>query len=338
MAAKHKPNDLWSMKTFRLLSLVGITSIALTQAAWAGNHGGGGGGHAGGFGGGHAGGGGFAHGGGIGFGAGSRGGGVSFGGPRLSGGVSHFGGGGQRFSSFGTRPSYRQPVYSSPASRLVTPSVRSTTALNRQRNQFALSGNHSAQVSRPVGKSVTPSARSTTASNRQQNHVASSGGRGAQVSQSAGANASGQRALSARNHIFRRHDGNWHQDWDRRHAHYSNGHWWCYDGGTWIGLDAGFYPWDYFPYSAYDYNPYDYYTGDTIGAPSYVDQNVDPNVSAVQSELTNLGYYNGVVDGRLGPDTRSALTRYQIDNHLSVTGSLSSETLQALGLPRLASS
>jgi hypothetical protein len=321
MAAKRKTNDLWNMKTFRLLSLVGITSIALTQAAWAGNHGGGGGGFhgGGGFGGGHGGGGGVAHGGSLGFGVGSRGGGVGFGGPRVS--------------SFGTRPSYRQPVYSSPASRFVTPSVRTTTASNRQRNQFGLSGNRTAQVSRPVGKSVTPSARATTASNHQQNHVGSSGGRGAQVA----ANASGQRALSARNHVFGRHDGNWHQDWDRRHAHYSNGHWWCYDGGTWIGLDAGFYPWDYFPYYAYDYYPYDYYAGDNGGASSYVDQNVDPTVTAVQSELTNLGYYHGVIDGRLGPDTRSALTRYQIDHHLSVTGSLSSDTLQSLGLPRLAS-
>ena len=46
------------MKNLRLLSLVGITSIALTHAAWADPHGGGGGGFGGGgFGGGHAGGG-----------------------------------------------------------------------------------------------------------------------------------------------------------------------------------------------------------------------------------------------------------------------------------------
>src|SRR6185312_13051626 len=44
MAAKQKRNDLWSMKKLRLLSLVGITSIALTYAAWAEPHGGGGGG------------------------------------------------------------------------------------------------------------------------------------------------------------------------------------------------------------------------------------------------------------------------------------------------------
>ena len=49
MAAKPKSNDLWSMKKLKLLSLVGITSIALAHAGWAAGHGGGGGGFGGGF-------------------------------------------------------------------------------------------------------------------------------------------------------------------------------------------------------------------------------------------------------------------------------------------------
>jgi hypothetical protein len=146
-----------------------------------------------------------------------------------------------------------------------------------------------------------------------------------------------QRTLSARNHIIGRQAGNSHPDWDRRHAHYSNGHWWCYDNGAWIGLDAGYYPWDYYPYYADDYYPYDYYAGYDTVASSYADQNADPNVTTVQYSLAKLGYYNGPVDGRLGPDTRTALTRYQIDHNLPVTGSLTTATLQALGLPRVAS-
>src|SRR5438874_584944 len=60
IAAKRKSNDLWNMKKFTLLSLVGITSIALAHAGWAaGPSGGRGFGGGGGFGGGHAGGGGF---------------------------------------------------------------------------------------------------------------------------------------------------------------------------------------------------------------------------------------------------------------------------------------
>src|ERR1700737_3783795 len=56
------------MKKLTLLSLIGITSIALTQPGWAAGHGGGGGGgfHGGGFGGGHFGGGGGLRGGGAG--------------------------------------------------------------------------------------------------------------------------------------------------------------------------------------------------------------------------------------------------------------------------------
>ena len=44
------------MKKFKLLSLIGIISLALAQAGWAGGHGGGGGGHGGGGGGFHGGG------------------------------------------------------------------------------------------------------------------------------------------------------------------------------------------------------------------------------------------------------------------------------------------
>src|SRR5882724_10224172 len=44
------------MKKFKLLSLIGITSLALAHAGWAAGHGGGGGGHGGGGGGFHGGG------------------------------------------------------------------------------------------------------------------------------------------------------------------------------------------------------------------------------------------------------------------------------------------
>jgi hypothetical protein len=72
----------WDMKKLKLLSLVGITSIALANAGWAAGHGGGGGG-------GHGGGGGGFHGGGFG-GGGFHGGG--FRGGRFSGGNFHGGG------------------------------------------------------------------------------------------------------------------------------------------------------------------------------------------------------------------------------------------------------
>ena len=59
----------------------------------------------------------------------------------------------------------------------------------------------------------------------------------------------------------------------------------------------------------------------------------DPTVQVTQERLAQLGYYNGPVDGIFGPTTRDAVGKYQIDNQLDVTGSLSPDTLQSLGVP-----
>ena len=152
--------------------------------------------------------------------------------------------------------------------------------------------------------------------------------------------------MSARNHIFGRHDGNWNRDWDRRHAHYRNGHWWFFDGGTWIGLDAGYFPWDYYPYSAYNYYPYDYYPGYYTGVEATyskdgvsvtADQQLDPTVSAVQSVWRNKDTTTAWSMGS-SAHTRAALTRYQIDHRLNVTASLTTDTLQSLGIQKMATS
>jgi hypothetical protein len=147
-------------------------------------------------------------------------------------------------------------------------------------------------------------------------------------------------------HIAERHDQNWHHDWDRRHAHFTNNRFFVFIDGSWCGLDAGFFPWDYYPYYAYDYYPYDYYPGyyaDT--EPYYYSEGVysntpmvDPTVTAAQTELTQMGYYNGPVDGIFSALTRDAVAKYQIAKHLDVTGSLSPDTLQSLGLPQAARS
>jgi hypothetical protein len=159
-----------------------------------------------------------------------------------------------------------------------------------------------------------------------------------------------------RDHIAERHDANWHRDWDRRHAHFDHDRFFVFDNGFWFGLDAGFFPWDYLPYYAYDYYPYDYYTDvqpdyNTAPANAYPydyysgvqpDDNTaadngapvaDTTVQAVQTELTQLGYYKGPVDGIFGPTTRDAVAKYQMDKQLEVTGSLSPDTLQSLGVP-----
>jgi hypothetical protein len=149
-----------------------------------------------------------------------------------------------------------------------------------------------------------------------------------------------QRGLNGRtDHIAERHSAaNWHGDWDRRHAHFDHGHFFVFVDGFWCGLDAGFFPWDYYPYYGYDYYPYDYYTdvspGDNTGPVHNGVPVADPTVQDVQMQLTQLGYYNGPADGFFGPTTRDAVAKYQIAKNLNVTGSLSPDMLQSLGLPQ----
>jgi hypothetical protein len=150
---------------------------------------------------------------------------------------------------------------------------------------------------------------------------------------------SAQRRLNGRtDHIAERHDASWHHDWDRRHAHFDHDRFFVFEDGFWFGLDPGFFPWDYLPYYADDYYPYDYYADvqpNDYTEPVYNGVPVaDPTVEAVQTQLTQLGYYTGPVDGIFGPTTRDALAKYQIAKHLNVTGSLSPDTLQSLGLPQ----
>jgi hypothetical protein len=312
-----------------------LASAALIGQAQGGPHGGGG------LGGGFGGGGGRA--GPVGGGGGFRGGGFhaaapAFGGVQRSVGVGARGGGVgfgiPRYSSVGTRPLYRRPVYfNGRVGRSVTPSIGARTVASQPQNRFSSTRN-------PVGQRPAAFNRTGIAS------AARSPGTGV------------HRGLNRRtDHIAERHNGNWwHRDWDRRHAHFFNNRFFVFDNGFWCGLDAGFFPWDYLPYYAGDYYPYDYYTDvqpdyTTASVNDYPydyytgaqpDDNTSPDngapvadtttVRAVQTELTQLGYYNGPVDGIFGPTTRDAVAKYQIDNQLDVTGSLSPDTLQSLGV------
>lgn len=149
-----------------------------------------------------------------------------------------------------------------------------------------------------------------------------------------------QQIARAGTHVYARRDGTWHRDWDRRGAHFSNGRWWAWDGGFWIGLDDGFYPWDYFPYYAYDYYPYDYYPGYYADVEPYYNSDgvsdgtpaPDQNVEAVQQDLAKQGYYKGPIDGLYGRTTRDAVARYQSARRLTITGTLTRETLKSLGV------
>lgn len=55
-------------------------------------------------------------------------------------------------------------------------------------------------------------------------------------------------------------------------------------------------------------------------------------LARVQALLAGHGYYTGTIDGVDGPLTRSAISRFQAAQGLSVTGQVNNELLQALGL------
>jgi peptidoglycan hydrolase-like protein with peptidoglycan-binding domain len=60
----------------------------------------------------------------------------------------------------------------------------------------------------------------------------------------------------------------------------------------------------------------------------------DDLVATVQKKLLRAGYYHGTVDGDMGSQTAAAVRRYQLAEKLTVTGQLTPETLQKLGLSR----
>ena len=92
------------------------------------------------------------------------------------------------------------------------------------------------------------------------------------------------------------------------------------------GTSSGYYPYSYgggYPYSGYN-NYYSYYR------PTYGYSG--STVAAVQRRLGQLGYYHGVVDGVIGPQTRGAIAAFESRNGLSVDGTISRPLLNTLGL------
>jgi hypothetical protein len=162
-----------------------------------------------------------------------------------------------------------------------------------------------------------------------------------------------------RNHVIAQSSASWHREWDRGRDHWWHGHHCRFINGSWVIFDLGFYPWwpywypyDYYPYdySAYSasYYPYSYdpgsYDPGLYQDQEYYDQDnykssaqsTDAIVADAQKRLSQLGYYRGEIDGIFGAETRRAIVRYQRNHGLRATGYLTTDTLQTLGLQRLA--
>jgi hypothetical protein len=123
--------------------------------------------------------------------------------------------------------------------------------------------------------------------------------------------------------VFRSYHPEWHdQGWYRSH----------YNRIEQIG--GGYYYWNNgYWYPAWGYSPSaQYYAYD---APIYVGHSAEPPdkvIADVQATLQQMGYYQGEVDGLLGPLTRQALAAYQADNGLTTTEVIDEPTLQSLGM------
>jgi hypothetical protein len=55
-------------------------------------------------------------------------------------------------------------------------------------------------------------------------------------------------------------------------------------------------------------------------------------VRQVQLGLTSLGYYDGAIDGVIGPKAKAALKQFQTDYSIKVTGTVTPEVLDQLGI------
>ena len=90
----------------------------------------------------------------------------------------------------------------------------------------------------------------------------------------------------------------------------------------------------YYPYSYYGGYPYSYYGGYS-GSYSYYQPRYgydDSTVAAVQRRLGELGYYQGVVDGIIGPQTRAAIAGFESTHGMIVDGVITTRLLDRIGL------
>jgi hypothetical protein len=121
--------------------------------------------------------------------------------------------------------------------------------------------------------------------------------------------------------VFRNYKSEWHdQGW--WHSHHNRI---VFVFGSPYYWNAGYW----FP--AWGYNPNAYYAWD---GPIYGYNSLPPDqvIANVQAALQQQGYYQGEVDGLLGPLTRGAIADYQRNHGLYTTSTIDEPTLQSLGM------
>jgi hypothetical protein len=122
--------------------------------------------------------------------------------------------------------------------------------------------------------------------------------------------------------VFRNYSSQWHdQNW--WHNHYHNNIVFVFGAPYYWNAGYWFPAWGYYPNA--------YYAWD---GPVYAYNRLPPDqvIANVQAALQQQGYYQGEVDGLIGPITRGAIADYQRDQGLYVTSAIDQPTLQSLGM------
>jgi hypothetical protein len=200
------------------------------------------------------------------------------------------------------------------------------TAQNAQANRYANSAAYSKKGKQWRGNTASAAAFQSNKKYKAQRFNLASNTRPtkfAAVNFQQGRRIRGSQNWQGRNYwAFRNYRSEWHdQGWWR--SHYNNrvvfvyGGWYAWNAGYWIPA------WGYAPnaYYAYDGPIYGY-----NGLPP------DQVVANVQAALQQQGYYQGDVDGLLGPLTREAIADYQRSNGLVETAAIDQPTLDSLGM------
>ena len=194
-------------------------------------------------------------------------------------------------------------------------------------NSFANRSRGSDALARPVPRQPNSSAdsnfskRSSSFVNRSRSAAFWSGRRAAVTNNWRSSEFSGRQYWAFRNYQRQWHDsGWWHNHCGDRIvfvAVYSQPFPFYFDAGYWYPA-WGYYSDAYYPYDGLIYGYNDLPPGEVV--------------TNVQTQLYYEGYYDGPIDGILGPDTRAAIADYQADHGLAVTAAIDEPTVESLGL------
>lgn len=180
------------------------------------------------------------------------------------------------------------------------------TNVNRSRNANEFRGRNNVAINRNRNFAV----------NRTQNAAFYRGGNARVTNNWRGDAFRGQRYAAFRNYNRQWHDRSWWRSHYNRIVFVNNG-WWYWNAGYW------FPAWGYAPGVSFVFD------GPIYGYNGLSPDQVTVNV---QQQLASAGYYDGPIDGVLGPTTREAIAAYQADNGLPVTSAIDEPTLATMGL------